>query len=161
MNKVIIIGCPGAGKSTFSKALKEKTGLPLFHLDMLFWNNDKTHVDREVFDKKLSDVLELDNWIIDGNYKRTLEMRLKACDTVFLLDFPVEDCISGVNARIGKQRSDMPWVEQNFDEDFKQWIIDFPNNELPYIYSLLKVYSDKKIIVFKSHKEIDNYIKTI
>ena len=161
MNKVIIIGCPGSGKSTFSKELQTKTGMPLFHLDMLFWNVDKTHVTREVFDQRLADILKQDSWIIDGNYGRTLETRLKECDTVFLLDFPVDICLSGVNARIGKPRDDMPWVEQEFDKEFKKWIIDFPNNELPYIYTLLEKYKHKHLIIFKSHEQINEYLKTM
>ncbi len=60
MQKVMVIGCPGAGKSTFSRALQSKIGLPLFHLDMLFWNADKTNVSREEFDQKLSDILKQD-----------------------------------------------------------------------------------------------------
>ena len=161
MNKVIIIGCPGSGKSTFSKELQTKTGMPLFHLDMLFWNADKTHVTREVFDQRLAVILKQDSWIIDGNYGRTLETRLKECDTVFLLDFPVDICLSGVNARIGKPRDDMPWVEQEFDKEFKKWIIDFPNNELPYIYTLLEKYKHKHLIIFKSHEQINEYLKTM
>lgn len=160
MKKVIIIGCPGAGKSTFSRALHKKTGLPLFHLDMLFWNEDKSHVSREVFDKRLDDILKQDDWIIDGNYGRTLETRLKSCDTVFILDFPVDACLSGVNTRIGKPRDDMPWIEQELDTQFKQWIIDFPKNELPHIYSLLKKY-DKDIYIFKSRHEINDYLNLI
>ena len=54
MKKIMVIGCPGAGKSTFSRALRDKIGSPLFHLDMLFWNSDKTNVSREEFDQKLS-----------------------------------------------------------------------------------------------------------
>ena len=161
MNKIMIIGCPGSGKSTFSKALQAKTHLPLYHLDMFFWNADKTHVSREVFDERLNNILKQDAWIIDGNYGRTLEMRLKECDTVFLLDFPVAACLSGVTARIGKPRDDMPWVEQEFDEEFKKWILDFPNNELPHIYSLLNEYSNKNIIIFKSHEQINKYLKTL
>ena len=161
MKKVIIIGCPGAGKSTFSRTLHNKTDLPLFHLDMLFWNSDKTHVSREVFNKRLSGILVQDSWIIDGNYSRTLEMRLEECDTVFLLDFPVDYCLAGVNSRIGKARDDMPWIEQEFDDEFKKWIIDFPNNELPRIYSLLKKYNQKHIVVFNSHNDIDEFLKGI
>lgn len=44
MKKVIVIGCPGSGKSTFSKALHKITDIPLFHLNMIFWNADKTTV---------------------------------------------------------------------------------------------------------------------
>lgn len=161
MNKIIIIGCPGAGKSTFAKILSKKIGLPLFHLDMLFWNKDKTHVSREVFDARLDKVLTQDNWIIDGNYGRTLEKRLKTCDTVFLLDFPIDMCLNGVNARIGKKRDDMPWVEQEFDAEFKTWIINFPKDELPHIYALLEKYSDKDMFIFKSHNDIQKFWETL
>lgn len=158
MNKVIIIGCPGAGKSTFSRELQKKIRLPLFHLDMLFWNEDKTHVSREVFNQRLADIIALDQWIIDGNYSRTLEARLKACYTVFLLDLPVDMCLKGVNARIGKTRDDMPWVEQELDEEFKNWILEFPQKELPRIYSLLEKFNDKNIIILKSHDQIAKYL---
>ena len=53
MNKVIVIGCPGSGKSYFSKVLHNVTGLPLYHLDNIFWNADKTVVDKPVFIEKL------------------------------------------------------------------------------------------------------------
>ena len=131
MQKIMVIGCPGAGKSTFSRALQGKIGLPLFYLDMLFWNSDKTNVSREEFDQRLLDILKQDRWIIDGNYGRTLEMRLKECDTVFLLDFPVPVCLSGVEQRIGKPREDMPWIEQEFDPEYRQYILDFPKDQRP------------------------------
>ena len=158
MKKVIIIGCPGAGKSTFAKSLHTKTNLPLFHLDMLFWNNDKTHVSRELFDQRLNDILNQERWIIDGNYSRTLETRFQACDTVFFLDMPTNVCLNGVKKRIGKSRDDMPWTEQEFDVEFKEWIIDFPKKELPKIYSLIEKYHDKKVVIFKSYKEIKKYL---
>ena len=99
MNKVIVIGCPGSGKSTFSRALHELTGLPLYHLDLLNWNSDKTTVDKKVFIEKLKNVIAQDSWIIDGNYGSTIELRLKECDTVFFLDYPVDVCIDGVKSR--------------------------------------------------------------
>ena len=128
---------------------------------MLFWNKDKTHVSREVFDEHLNEILKRDSWIIDGNYSRTLEMRLKACDTVFLLDFPVDTCLDGANARIGTQRDDIPWVEQALDEEFKRWITEFPQTELPRIYSLLKKYNDKDIFIFKSRDDVDRFLEEI
>ena len=161
MKKVMVIGCPGSGKSTFSRKLRDITNLPLYHLDMMFWNADKTNISREEFDQKLSDILKQDKWIIDGNYGRTLPMRLRECDTVFLLDFPVSVCLSGVESRIGKPREDMPWIEQELDAEFKEWIIAFPKKELPHVYELLEKYNDKNIIIFKSHNEIDGYLESI
>ena len=153
MNKIIVIGCPGAGKSTFSRKLRDKLSLPLHYLDMLWHKPDKTNYTREEFDEKLSLILKTDKWIIDGNYNRTLEMRLSACDTVFLLDFPTEVCLQGVESRIGIKREEMPWVEEEFDSEFKEWIINFANDKLPYIYELLEKYNDKNIIIFKSRED--------
>ena len=95
MERILVIGSPGAGKSTFSRRLREGTGLPLYYLDMLWHRPDRTTVEMEVFDRELGKILEKDRWIIDGNYIRTLEMRLKACDTVFFLDYPLEVCLGG------------------------------------------------------------------
>lgn len=157
--KAIIIGCPGAGKSTFARILSDKTHLPLYYLDMLWHKSDRTTVDRTIFDQKLKEIVVKDKWIIDGNYGRTLEMRIQACETIFLLDFPVEECLAGAESRIGKQRVDMPWVETEFDEEFRQWIVDFPKNELPIVYQLLDRYkSEKDIYIFHARADIDDYI---
>ena len=157
--KAIIIGCRGAGKSTFARILSDKTHLPLYYLDMLWHKPDRTTVDRKIFDKKLKEIVLKDKWIIDGNYGRTLEMRIQACEAVFLLDFPVAECLTGVDSRIGKQRVDMPWIETEFDEEFRQWIIDFPKNELPIVYKLLDRYkSEKSIYIFHARADIDDYL---
>lgn len=162
MLKIIIIGSPGAGKSTFARKLKDAVGIPLYYLDMLWHKPDKTTSSREEFDAKLSELLKKDRWIMDGNYQRTLEMRLKECDTAFLLDVPLEACLSGAKSRIGKKREDLPWVELEFDQTFRQWILDFPKTQLPQIYQLLENYRESKhIIIFKSREEADNYLRQI
>ena len=82
---------------------------------------------------------------MDGNYLRTLPIRLERCDTVFLLDFEPDVCLSGAYSRIGKQREDMPWIESELDEEFKHWIMDFHKDQLPVIYDLLELYCNKSI----------------
>lgn len=161
MNKAIIIGCPGSGKSTFSRTLHEKTSLPLYHLDMLYWNSDRTTVSKEVFRERLQNVLVLDKWIIDGNYGSTIEMRLKECDTVFFLDYPLEVCFDGVRQRKGTVRTDMPWVETEDDEEFLQFIRDFESQSKPKIIELLSKYTDKNIIIFKSREDADGYLENL
>ena len=149
MLKIIIVGSPGAGKSTFARKLRDITGIPLFYLDMLWHKPDRTTVTQEEFNNRLNGILQKDRWIIDGNYQRTLEPRLQACDTVFLMDFPLETCISGAESRIGKKREDLPWTELEFDPEFKQWIQDFPKNRLPQLYEMIETYKDnKEIMVF-------------
>lgn len=158
MKKIVVIGCPGAGKSTFARKLKEMTGLPLYYLDQIWHKADRTTVSKEEFDAKLREIIQQDSWIIDGNYLRTMECRLDACDTVFFLDYPLEICLEGAKARIGTVREDMPWVETEFDEEFRQWILDFPKDQIPVIYELLKKYeTEKEIIIFKSRDEAEKF----
>ena len=155
----MIIGCPGAGKSTFARKLREKTGIPVYYLDMLFHKPDRTTASREAFDAALAEILKTPEWILDGNYQRTLALRFEACTDVFLFDLPLEQCLAGAAARIGRQREDMPWVEQAFDADFRQYILDFPKDQLPAIYSLIEQYRDtRSITVFHSREEADAWL---
>lgn len=158
--KIIIIGCPGSGKSTFSQKLKEILNIPVFHIDMFYHNPDGTHISKEELEEKLQIIFkENENWIIDGNYQKTLEMRMKECDTIFLLDYPIDVCLAGAESRIGKKRDDLPFVEEKLNEEFKQVIINFSKEKLPQIYELLEKYKDSKnIVIFKSREEADKYI---
>lgn len=160
--KVIVIGSPGAGKSTFARKLRDCLDLPLYYLDMVWHRPDQTNISRKEFDRELGKLIVKEKWIIDGNYLRTLEKRLDACDTVFLLDVPLEVCLSGVQSRIGQKREDFPWIESEFDSEFRQWILDFPQEQLPCIYELLGKYQKtKKIVVFRSREEADAYIRNL
>ena len=160
MKRVIVIGSPGAGKSTFSRRLRDKTGLPLHYLDMIWHLPDRTNISEEDFDKKLAEILQTDSWIIDGNYGRTIEMRLQYCDTVFLLDYPLNVCLEGARSRVGVQREEIPWVEEELDEEFRQWIIDFPKTKLPQIYQLLEKYGEgKEIHIFRSRDDAEEYLE--
>lgn len=163
MQKVIVIGCPGSGKSTFSRALHETTNLPLYHLDMLYWNSDRTTVEKAVFRERLLEVIRKDEWIIDGNYSSTLEMRLQACDTVVFLDYPSEVCLEGVKARRGKKRTDMPWVEpaNEVDMEFIDFINNYNDKSRPVVMQLLEKYSDKTIIIFKTRDDADAFLKAM
>lgn len=162
MERAVIIGCPGGGKSTFAQKLSRNTGLPLFHLDAIWHNPDRTHISREEFDSRLSQILALDRWITDGNYQRTMERRLQACDTVFLFDLPTDVCIQGIESRLGRSRPDMPWTAHILDPELIRKIKDFPEAELPAIYRLLDKYkAGRQIIVFKSSAQADEYLKTL
>ena len=162
MKKVIVIGCPGSGKTTFAEKLNKLTGLPLYYLDAIWHKPDKTHIPREEFDQRISEIFATPEWIIDGNYNRTIEMRLRECDTVFLFDLPTEVCLQGATERIGKGRYDLPWLEKELDPEFEEFIKDFPKTSLPQIYEQIEKYKkEKHIIIFKSRKESDNYINNM
>lgn len=163
MNRIMVIGCPGSGKSTFSRALHKITGIPLFHLDMMYWNPDRTTVDKTVFRRRLADVMQKSEWIIDGNYGSTIELRLQACDTVIFLDYPLDICLDGIMERRGKARSDMPWIEAEDEEDsdFIAFIKDFREKSRPQITELLERYSHRNIHIFRNREEADVFLERI
>ncbi len=160
MKKIMIIGPAGAGKSELSKKINKITKLPLYHLDNIFWNSDKTHLTHEEFDLKLKEILETDEWIIDGNYSRTYEMRIEKADTIIFLNYPLEVCLDGVNSRIGKQRDDLPWIEEEFDPEFKKWIINWFKDELPKTKEILEKYKkNKNVVILESREEAISFLE--
>ncbi len=158
MKRVMVISCPGSGKSTFARALHRRTGLPLFHLDLMNWNSNGTAVDKPVFRARLMDVVRQDEWIIDGNYGSTMEVRLRACDTVFFLDYPVDVCLSGIMERRGKARPDMPWIEDEADPELMKFIQDYPAQSRPGVMELLAEYPQKDIYIFQSRAGADAFL---
>ena len=156
--RVAIIGCPGGGKSTLSRKLRDLTGLPLHHLDAIFWLPDGTSIPKEEFNQLQKALLETDEWIIDGNYRSTIEWRVAACDLLIFLDYPTEVCLSGVRTRRGKVRSDLPWLETEDDKEFLHYILHFETETKPGILEILKQYPDKAVLTFRSREEADVYL---
>ena len=158
--KIIVLGCAGSGKSTISKKLRDVTGLPLFHLDNLWWKADRSHISREEFDQKLAEILRTDKWIVDGDYSRTYEIRFKACDTVIFLDYSMDECMSGIKERVGKVRTDIPWGEQELDPELVKLVENYEKDNRPVVLSLLEKYSDVHQFVFKSRLEASEWMKS-
>lgn len=159
MNKIIVIGCSGSGKSTFSISLQKKTNLPIFHLDNIWWKEDRTHIQREEFDEKLNAICKKDKWIIDGNYSRTLEVRFSSCDTVIFLDYDTELCLDGITKRVGKHRQDIPWVEEKLNPELVNFVKSFKEVERPKIYALMERYPEKTYIIFKDRIEATTWLE--
>lgn len=161
MKRVLVLGSPGSGKSTFARRLQAKTGLPLVYLDCLFWNSDKTTVSADVFLKRLNSVLEKPEWIIDGDYISTQPQRLAACDTVFLLDYPFEVCLDGIYARSGKSRPDLPWKE-TADEEFIAYVRRWHDERrAEKLRALLLQMPEKRAHIFASRDEADIWLNKL
>ena len=159
MKRIIVIGCPGSGKSTFSRELHRITGIPLYPLDLMYWNADRTTVEKAVFLERLAEAMMQEEWIIDGNYASTMEMRMAACDTVFFLDYPLEICLEGIAARKGQPRPDMPWVEPDEpDEEFLDFIKNYEKESKPQVLFLLQKYASKSIFRFQSRKHAEDFL---
>ena len=162
MQKILVIGCPGAGKSTFARSLRDRTGLPLVYLDCLWHRPDGSHVTQEAFDGALQAQLARPQWIIDGNYLRTMEPRMATCDTIFLMDYPLEVCLAGARSRVGTRHEDLPWVEETFDPEFRQWILDFGRDQLPRVYQLLEQYRPgREVHIFRSREQAACYLAAL
>lgn len=163
MNKVIVIGCPGSGKSVFSRRLNELTGLPLFHLDLLRWRKDRTFRSRDELIEKIEEIGKSEKWIMDGNYGSTMELRMSLCDTVIFLDYPTDVCLEGINERRGKVRPDMPWVEpvDEIDEEFVDFVRNYNEVNRPVVLERISKFSDKNLIVFKSRNESEEFLDSL
>ena len=164
MKKIIVIGCPGSGKSTFSKKLHQIIGAPLFHLDMMYWNPDRTTVDKTIFHNRLIEAMAQPEWIIDGNYGATMELRLQNCDTVFFLDYPVKVCLDGIRSRKGMPRSDMPWFEgehEQSDEEFIAFIRNYNQDNRPKVVDLLEKYAHKEIFVLRGRLDAERFLQAL
>ncbi|RKM59413.1 adenylate kinase [Butyrivibrio sp. CB08] len=160
-NKIIVIGCSGSGKSTFSKKLHEITQLPLIHLDNVWWKADRSHISRDEFDQQLDEIMQGEKWIVDGDYSRTYEVRFQKCDTVIFLDYSYDECMNGIIGRVGQDRSDMPWTEQELDPELVQLVENYASENRPVVMSLFEKYPDKKKIMFTSRSEASEWLKRL
>ena len=158
-NRIIILGCPGSGKSTFAVKLARRTGLPLIHLDSIWWKPDRTHISREEFDARLDAVLPTEKWIVEGDYSRTYEKRIAACDTVIFLDVDEAECLRGIASRLGTKRPELPWTEDAPDPELAEDVRQYREIKRPVLLSLLEKYPDKKVLIFQSRDEADRWLE--
>jgi adenylate kinase family enzyme len=166
MERILVIGCGGAGKSTLARQLGEKLNLPVVHLDRLYWKPGWVQESREEFDRKLAQELGKATWILDGNFNRTMPQRMAKCDTVIYLDFPRMTCLLGVMKRIlttyGKVRPDMgAGCPERFDLEFLQWVWNYNKNNREQIYRLLDEATHAQKIVLKNRRAVKAFLKNL
>ena len=160
-NRIIVLGCPGSGKSTFARALAARTGLPLIHLDSVWWRADGSHISRDEFDRALSELLAGEKWIIDGDYSRTYEVRLRAADTMIFLDYPEDVCMAGIVGRVGEERPDMPWTESTLDPELVAMVKNYARDNRPVLLDLLRRYADRQVLVFTDRTRADRWLSEL
>jgi len=157
MEKAILIGPPGAGKSYLSKQLAKMTNIPLYHLDMLFWKENWQNVSREEFIEIQNTITNTNKWIIDGSYVSTLEYRIEKCDTVIVMDFNIDECIANESIRRGTKRSDLPeFLEEKEDPEFIEYIKNYPNTEMKMLEAYL--FANKHLNVIRLHNREETKI---
>lgn len=166
MKRVIIIGCGGAGKSTLAQKLGALTGLPVVHLDRLFWKPGWEERTPEEFDPIIQREMEKDEWIMDGNFNCTLPQRVRGCDTVIYLDFSRMACLLGVLKRVlttyGKVRPDMgEGCPERVDLEFLKWVWHYNRNKREGNYRLLNEATHAETVVLRNRRSVRRFLKTL
>lgn len=164
MKKVAVIGCGGAGKSTFSRKLAEALNVPVHHLDKLNWKPGWIPTPEDEWDDLMKNLVSQEEWIIDGNYGRTMDVRLESADTIIFFDMPTHLCIYRIIKRRimhkGKSRPDMnEGCPEKLDMDFVKWVWGYNKNQRPKIMNKLNKLSNRKnIIIFNNSSQADKFI---
>lgn len=164
MERVVVIGSGGAGKSTFARRLGHATGIPVIHLDSLFWKPNWVPTPREEWANTVAELVGRDRWIMDGNFGGTREMRVRASDTVILLDIPRLICIYRVIKRAityrGKNRPDMAaGCNEKIDREFAGWIWNFRKRSRGRILEEMKEFPEKRFVILRSSREADRFLE--
>ena len=167
VQRIMVVGCCGAGKSTLARKLQQKTGLDVYHLDQYYWKADWKETPMEDWEPVVQELCMKDAWIIDGNYGSTMDRRLKRADTVIYLDFPIYKCLWRITKRIlkyrGTERPDMTTgCKERFDLEFYHYVATFNLlRRKPILDKLKTLDNSKKVFIFKSDKQTEAYLKTL
>ena len=167
MKRVLVIGSGGAGKSTFAPRLGRRLGLPVIHLDRLFWHAGWVETPRDVWRPQVEELCAGDSWIIDGNYSNTLEVRLDACDTVIFLDLPRAVCLWRVLKRVviyrRSARPDMAeGCRERIDLKFLYWVWSYPYRRRPKILArLAELAGRKRVYRLRTSAEIEKFLAEV
>lgn len=167
MKRIIVIGNCGSGKSTFAEKLSQMTGIPLTHLDQLYWKPNWVASDHDEFDEKIQKIITTDSWILDGNYTRSAHTRIEKSDTVFFFDFPVWKSLFRVVKRsifgYGKvQKGAAEECNENYDLKFYLYVLRFKQHSRPLIVKAIEACTDQlDVVVFKNNKESDAWLNNL
>jgi adenylate kinase family enzyme len=162
MNKIAVIGIMGAGKSTLSNILGKVLNIPVIHLDketwLPGWQHKYTHEELVDFQQEL---VKKSVWIIDGNYQRTMDIRLNAADTIIYFDFPKFISLWRAIKRVFSR--EQPFDKKEGVKERISWnlikiILKYPKKSMT---EKLAAYSNKTIFIFKNQKDVDNFLSKI
>ncbi len=158
MHRVLVIGPGGAGKTTLARAIGERTGLPLIHLDALYWHAGWVPTPSAEWDRIVAELAAQDRWVMDGNYGGTLAVRLAACDAVVFLDRPRLLCLWRIVQRRLRyafgNRPDLPdGCREQLTWEFVQWVWEYPTRRRPDILARLAALEGQKSVVILRDEE--------
>ncbi|HEY5442373.1 MAG TPA: hypothetical protein VIJ68_02455 [Candidatus Saccharimonadales bacterium] len=167
MKRVVVVGCPGSGKSTFSKKLANKTGLPVVHLDYYYHQTQHNYyINTEAWNAKVVELIEPATWIVEGNYGATFPERFRAADTIIFFDIPRRICFYRIFKRWmyyrDRKRDEMPddWAEK-LDPEFLKYVWHFSKRSKPKILTQVNAHKNKNVLIFNKSKTAEDYLESI
>jgi adenylate kinase family enzyme len=167
MQRILIIGCGGAGKSTLSRKLHAITGIPLIHLDQSYWQPNWVEPDKDDWTRTVTELIQAPSWIIDGNYGGTMDIRIQRADTIIFMDASRWKCLFRIVKRVllnyGRSRIDMPeGCPEQFSFEFFKYIYHYNDTRRPGILEKLsRLSSTKNIVILSSNQAVKNYLKEL
>jgi adenylate kinase family enzyme len=168
MQRILVMGSSGSGKSTFSRRLSAITGIPMVSIDALFWKPGWVESDRAEFRERLAEVTRQPRWIMDGNYASADgEVRRDISDTVIWFDLPRSTCMIGILTRIarsyGKVRPEMaPGCPEKIDLEFFRYVWNYRRDQRPKLKAFFEgLRPDQAFITFTNRAHADRYLNDL
>lgn len=166
MERVVVLGCAGAGKTTFSLELAARAGLPAIHLDRHYWQSGWRAPPRTQWERRVTRLRAAPRWVMDGNYGGTLAQRLARADTAIFLDLPRGLCLWRVLVRtlrhLGRTRADMrAGCPERFDLAFLRYIWHYPRLHRPRVLAQLTPFAQQggTVVRLRSRAQVAAYLQ--
>ena len=169
MQRVLVMGSSGSGKSTFARRLSELTGIPFVSLDALYWRPGWVASDNAGFEERVTEVARQPRWVMDGNYTRygAGELRRRTSDTVIWFDLPRRSCMLGITKRIagsyGQVRPEMAdGCQERMDFEFFRYVWTYRQKQRPKLLDYFQgLRADQSLVCFTDRMQASDYLKAI
>jgi adenylate kinase family enzyme len=166
MERVLVIGCGGSGKTTVAHRLADSLRLPLIHLDAHFWRPGWVPTSADEWQRVVAQLVAQPRWVMDGNYGGTLEMRLASCDSVVFMDLPRRVCLWRILKRRlryrGRTRPDVaPGCPERLTWEFVKWVWTYPKRRRAGILERLSKLTGPRVIILSSQRHLDRFLANL
>jgi adenylate kinase family enzyme len=167
MRRVMVIGSPGAGKTTFARRLAEKLSLPVIYLDVHYWRSGWQPSDLDDWRERVAALATAPEWIMDGNFSNTYDLRMRHADTLIWLDYPRRTCLCRVLLRLlkdyGRNRPDLPeGCPERFDAEFYRFVWEFPVKNRPHIVDGIERYGGHlRVNRFGHDRDVEHFLAAL